>query len=106
MFSILKFPAKSSYKQIGTRPTLESQSLYALIKDVFEQVKSGGDQALKDLTLKFDKKALNNISYSQAEIDQQADLVPQALKDAIRLAYANIYTFHESQKLVEKRKKE
>lgn len=103
MFSILKFPAKSSYKQIGTRPTLESQSLDALIKDVFEQVKSGGDQALKDLTLKFDKKALNNISYSQAEIDQQADLVPQALKDAIRLAYANIYTFHESQKLVEKR---
>jgi len=103
MFSILKFPAKSTYKQIGTRPTLESHSLDALIKDVFEQVNSGGDQALRELTLKFEKKTLTNIAYSQSEIDKQAALVPQALKDAIQVAYSNIFTFHASQQLVEKR---
>jgi histidinol dehydrogenase len=103
MFSILKYPAQSSFKQIGTRPALDSQSLDATIKDVFEQVKSNGDQALRDLTLAFEKKNITQIAYSEAEISQQASLVPQELKDAIQVAYKNIYTFHESQKLVEKR---
>ena len=103
MFSILKYPAQSSFKQIGTRPALDSQSLDAIIKGVFEQVKSNGDQALRDLTLAFEKKNINQIAYSESEISQQASLVPQELKDAIQVAYKNIYTFHESQKLVEKR---
>jgi histidinol dehydrogenase len=103
MFSILKYPAQSSFKQIGTRPALDSQSLDATIKDVFEQVKSNGDQALRDLTLAFEKKNITQIAYSEAEISQQASLVPQELKDAIQVAYKNSYTFHESQKLVEKR---
>lgn len=103
MFSILKYPVQSSFKQIGTRPALDSQSLDAIIKDVFEQVKSNGDQALRDLTLAFEKKNINQIAYSESEISQQASLVPQELKDAIQVAYKNIYTFHESQKLVEKR---
>ncbi len=103
MFSILKYPVQSSFKQIGTRPALDSQSLDAIIKGVFEQVKSNGDQALRDLTLAFEKKNINQIAYSESEISQQASLVPQELKDAIQVAYKNIYTFHESQKLVEKR---
>jgi histidinol dehydrogenase len=103
MFSILKFPAQSSFKQIGTRPSLDSQSLDALIKDVFEQVKSGGDQALRDFTLKFEKKSVTDLAYSTEEISQKAALVPQELQEAIQVAYKNIFAFHESQKLVEKR---
>jgi histidinol dehydrogenase len=103
MFSILKFPAPSTFKQIGTRPTLDSHSLDALIKDVFDQVKANGDEALRDLTLKYENKQLTNIAYTQEEIDEQAKLVPQELQDAIQVAYRNIYVFHDSQKLVEKR---
>ncbi len=103
MYSILKFPAPSTFKQIGTRPTLDSHSLDALIKDVFDQVKANGDEALRDLTLKFENKQLTNIAYTQEEIDEQAKLVPQELQDAIQVAYQNIYVFHNSQKLVEKR---
>jgi histidinol dehydrogenase len=103
MYSILKFPAPSTFKQIGTRPTLDSHSLDALIKDVFDQVKANGDEALRDLTLKFENKQLTNIAYTQEEIDEQAKLVPQELQDAIQVAYQNIYVFHDSQKLVEKR---
>ncbi len=103
MYSILKFPAPSTFKQIGTRPTLDSHSLDALIKDVFDQVKANGDEALRDLTLKFENKQLTNIAYTQKEIDEQAKLVPQELQDAIQVAYQNIYVFHDSQKLVEKR---
>lgn len=103
MYSILKFPAQSSLKQIVTRPSLDSQSLDALIKDVFEQVKSGGDQALRDFTSKFEKKEITDLAYTSKEISEKAALVPQELQDAIQLAYKNIFAFHESQKLVEKR---
>ncbi len=103
MYSILKFPAPSTFKQIGTRPTLDSHSLDALIKDIFDQVKATGDEALRVLTLKFENKQLTNIAYTQKEIDEQAKLVPQELQDAIQVAYQNIYVFHNSQKLVEKR---
>ena len=103
MFSIIRFPSQSSFKQIGTRPSLDSHSLDALIKDVFEQVKSKGDQALRELTLAFENKNITHIAYSQSEINEHASLVPQELKDAIQVAYKNIYAFHESQKIVEKR---
>lgn len=103
MYSILKFPAQSSLKQIVTRPSLDSQSLDALIKDVFEQVKSGGDQALRDFTSKFEKKEITDLAYTSKEISEKAALVPQELQDAIQLAYKNIFAFHELQKLVEKR---
>jgi histidinol dehydrogenase len=103
MLSILKFPAPSTFKQIGTRPTLDSHSLDALIKDVFDQVKATGDEALRELTLKFENKQLTNIAYTQEEIEEQAKLVPQELQDAIQVAYQNIYVFHDSQKLIERR---
>lgn len=103
MYSISKFPAQSSFKQIVKRPSLDSQSLDALIKDVFEQVKSSGDQALRDFTLKFEKKNIADLAYTSKEIADKASLVPQELQDAIQVAYKNIYAFHDSQKLVEKR---
>jgi histidinol dehydrogenase len=103
MYSILKYPSKSSFKQISERPSLDSDSLDTLIKDVFEQVKLNGDEALKSLTLQFEKKNLAQLHYSQTEINNLAALVPKELKEAIQVAYNNIYKFHDSQKLVEKR---
>ncbi|WP_395768702.1 histidinol dehydrogenase [Aquirufa sp.] len=103
MFSILKYPSKSNYKLICERPSLDSDSLDTLIKDVFDQVKLTGDEALKSLTLQFDKKQLEQLQYTQREINELANLVPNELKEAIQVAYHNIYKFHDSQKLVEKR---
>jgi histidinol dehydrogenase len=103
MISILKFPSKSEFKSIATRPTIDSNSLDNLIKDVFEQIQSNGDQAIRDLTLKFENKVLDKISYTKEEIEKQSLLVPVELKDAIKVAYDNIYAFHESQILVEKK---
>ncbi len=100
MFSILKFPDKSTYKEIGTRPSIDSQSLDELIHSVFEQVKQKGDDALRALSLQFDKKQINEIAYTAEEISYQASLVPEELQKAIQVAYQNIFTFHASQQLV------
>lgn len=103
MFSILKFPAKSTYKQIGTRPSLDGKSLDSLIEDVFEKIRIGGDAALKALTLKFENKQIDALAYTAEEISAQAELVPESLKNAIQVAYDNIYAFHASQQIISKK---
>lgn len=103
MFSILKFPAKSTYKQIGTRPSLDGKSLDSLIEDVFEKIRIGGDAALKALTLQFEKKHIDAIAYTAEEINTQAELVLESLQNAIQVAYDNIYAFHASQQIISKK---
>ena len=97
MFSIIKFPDKTTYKSILTRPSLDGQSLDELIKSVFDQVKKDGDNALKALSLQFDKKEIDQLAYTTSEIESFARLVPEALQKAIQVAYENIYKFHASQ---------
>ena len=97
MFSIIKFPDKTTYKSILTRPSLDGQSLDELIKSVFDQVKKDGDNALKALSLQFDKKEIDQLTYTTSEIESFDRLVPEALQKAIQVAYENIYKFHASQ---------
>jgi len=46
---------------------------------------------------------LDEFQINQDEIIKAQSLVPQALQEAIQLAYRNIYTFHETQLMQEKR---
>ena len=103
MFDIIKFPARSTFAALCERPALESNSLDSLIEDIYAQVKSKGDQALIAYTKQFENRAITNLIYSNEEIDQLAAQTAPELQEAIRVAYANVYTFHQSQVLVEKR---
>lgn len=103
MFDIIKYPAPTLYANICERPSLESKSLDTLIEDVYQHVKIHGDQALIDYTKQFEQREISNIIYSALEIDNLAEQTNVELQDAIRVAYNNIFAFHESQVLVEKR---
>ncbi|MHA8102035.1 histidinol dehydrogenase [Aquirufa nivalisilvae] len=96
----IKYPSVDTFVQICQRPSLDAQSLDQIIEGIFTQVETQQDQALRDLTLKFEKREIQDILYSQQEISELADQVPASLKIAIQQAYANIHTFHESQQFV------
>ncbi|WP_413542174.1 histidinol dehydrogenase [Aquirufa nivalisilvae] len=96
----IKYPSVDTFVQICQRPSLDAQSLDQIIEGIFTQVETQQDQALRDLTLKFEKRVIQDILYSQQEISELADQVPASLKKAIQQAYANIHTFHESQQFV------
>lgn len=100
MFNQINYPSRSEYAAICQRPALEQGQLDALISDVFSQVKANGDQALFDLTAKYEQRAITSILYTAAEIEELAEQTDVELKKAINHAYANIYAFHEAQKLV------
>jgi histidinol dehydrogenase len=74
-----------------------------LIEEIFVRVKKHGDKALVDYTKEFEKRDISSITYSIAEIEQLASQTEPELQEAIQVAYANIYAFHQSQKLVENR---
>jgi histidinol dehydrogenase len=68
------------------------------VKQLLEQVRSGGDEAVKALEEKFDHAHLTSLRVSEAELDEAATHIDTALKTAIRLAKQNIETFHSAQR--------
>ncbi len=100
MIPFIKYPPIENFAEICQRPSLDAQSLDQIIADIYTQVGTSRDQALRDLTLKFEKREIQDILYSSAEINELANLVPESLKKAIQQAYANIHAFHESQQFV------
>jgi histidinol dehydrogenase len=100
MFNKIKYPLPSEYAALCQRPALDQSSLDALISDVFKQVGDKGDQALREYTAYFEKREIHAILYQPEEIAALAEQTSPSLQQAIDHAYANIYAFHEAQKLV------
>lgn len=70
----------------------------AAVKEIIQNVRSNGDQALREYTAKWDGVELGSIRVEQSEIDEAAfRFDPQLLED-LKEAAANIRNYHESQK--------
>jgi histidinol dehydrogenase len=77
---------------------LDVSQLNQTVASVLADVKQRGDEAVKGYELKFDHVDLPTLQVSKEEIDEAETLVSEELKEAIRLAHANIKTFHEAQR--------
>lgn len=91
-------PSVESWPQLCTRPQLELEFLTSAVRNIMQRVKKSGDQALRELTLQFDKIALNSLSVSEAEITEAEKSLSPELKSAIQVAAKNIQTFHQAQR--------
>ncbi len=71
------------------------------VNDIVNDVKTRGDEALFELTKKFDKADINAscVLVTKEEIDEAYKLVDPDLIDVIRKALVNIKAFHEKQLL-------
>lgn len=94
---IYENPNKEELQKILTRPILEQVDLNTIVEEVFDQVALNGDNALKQLTQKFDKAELENIEVTEQEINTASNQIDDSLKNAIKEAYKNIYLFHKKQ---------
>ena len=70
------------------------------VRDILENVRCNGDKALFELTLKFDKFALNadNIRVTEEEINEAYSNYDKELIGVMERAAANIRAYHEKQK--------
>jgi histidinol dehydrogenase len=91
-------PSRETWKQLIQRPQIELEFLESSIRNILNRVKKSGDQALRDLTLQFDKVSIDNLAISATEIAEAEKSLSSELKDAIRIAAANIEKFHKAQR--------
>ncbi len=70
------------------------------VKDIVEDVRIRGDEAVFEYTKKFDKAELSfeNLRVTDDEIKEAYDTADPALLDVIKKAIVNIKSFHEKQK--------
>ena len=97
---ILKYPPREDWDKIIARPVIDHSPLFESVKNILEDVRLNGDQAVAVYSAKFDKVVLNSYKVSPKEFEDAERLVSDDLKSAIRLAATNIETFHRSQQLV------
>ncbi|MDR0232542.1 MAG: histidinol dehydrogenase [Dysgonamonadaceae bacterium] len=95
---IVKYPQKSDWAQILTRPTFDNSALFEIVKDVLDDVRIRCDEAVKEYGLKFDKVELSDLQVSENEIIEAEKLISDELKSAILLAKGNIEKFHAAQR--------
>lgn len=91
-------PSKETWKELTQRPQLELGFLESSVRNILNRVKKSGDQAIRELTLQFDKVDVQDLEVTKEEMNQARKEVPDSLKNAIQTAARNITAFHSAQK--------
>jgi histidinol dehydrogenase len=95
---IINNPSKSEWPTLCERPQMELDYLEGAVTNVLNRVKKSGDEAIRELTLQFDKVDIEQLHVSSQEIEDAIALVSASLKSAILSASKNIEIFHLAQR--------
>lgn len=91
------FPTRAEWPKLLERPLLDVRQLETTVQGILDEVASRGDEALLELTERFDRVKLDQLQVREEEFTAAGQEVSPALKDAIQIAYKNIKRFHEAQ---------
>ncbi len=94
---VIKYPDKNNWEELAKRPVQSLEIIEQRVLPILEDVKNRGDEALIHYAQLFDGVALDNLLISKEEIKTAEKLISIELKNAIQLAYKNIFTFHQKQ---------
>ncbi len=90
-------PTKESWSALLERPTVTVEDIEVTVSEIFNEIKAKGDVAIAKYTNLFDGVELNSLTVSDAEIKTSEKLISEDLKEAIKIAKANIEKFHKAQ---------
>ena len=87
-------------QQLLKRPALDaSDTVTRTVATILDNVKTRGDDALREYSARFDKADVAALQVSAQEIDEAAGRLSASLKEAMAVAVSNIDTFHKAQQL-------
>lgn len=96
--NIIKYPARSEWKNLLSRPTLNTATLRDTVLQVLGDIRAKGDKAVIEYEDKFDKVKLSSLEVTEEEFAEAEKATDSTLKEAIGKALENIRKFHASQK--------
>jgi len=76
------------------RPADEQERSSGAVAAIIAEVRSGGDDALRSLTERFDRVTVDELRVPAAEIDAAAARVPAPLLEALEVAHRRIRDYH------------
>ena len=94
---VIKYPARTEWASLLTRPTFDSTSLFDTVQKILDEVHTSGDKAVMKFTKQFDKVELSQLEVTKEEMHEAELLVSSNLKQAIEMARRNIWKFHSEQ---------
>ncbi|MEM0165027.1 MAG: histidinol dehydrogenase, partial [Saccharolobus sp.] len=77
-----------------TRPNDFTKAI-PIVKEIMESIKEKDDEALYELTEKFDKVKIKNIKVSREELIEQSSKLDNTLRNSIDVIYEQLKAFHE-----------
>ncbi|KJG40447.1 histidinol dehydrogenase [Photobacterium angustum] len=91
--------SESQREKLLARPAVNNgANISAIVSDIISDVRERGDEALLELTEKFDGIRPASIKVSDTEIDDACARLSTEMKEALQQAFDNISTFHKAQK--------
>jgi hypothetical protein len=87
-------------RELLMRPAISaSESITRTVVEILDNVKSNGDNALREYSAKFDKTDVTALKVTAQEIADASARLGDDIKQAMAVAVKNIDTFHVAQKL-------
>jgi len=97
---IIHYPSRDEWGKLIARPAFDHSHLFETVKNILEDVNLNGDKAVAAYSKKYDQSDLVCFEVSPDEMEEAEATISTPLKEAIRIASANIETFHRSQQSV------
>ena len=94
---VIRNPKRKEWPEILRRPGQDVSDIENAVRSILQQVKFGGDPAVRQLTNEFDKVDVASSLIKRDEFDRACERVHPELRDAIKIAASNIEKFHASQ---------
>jgi len=100
---VFRNPDKNDWPLLLKRPLQDNLSLIPKVREILNDIRNRGDDALFEYTQRFDKVSLTKLEMEHDEIVAAAGKINDELRKAIHLAAGNIEKFHKSQKSITSR---
>lgn len=94
---IIANPTRTEWPALLARPVQEAGDIEQKVQPILNRVRSGGDGAIRELALQFDKVELGDLAFSTDALANAGSLLSEELKAAINQAYQNVKKFHAAQ---------
>ncbi len=94
-------PSPKRWAELAKRPLAQRSEIAPRVASIIEEVKQGGDAALRRITREIDGVELTSVELTASQIDSAETLLDESLKEAIALAASNISRFHAAQRPAE-----
>ena len=98
MIKTMKYTNMVELKNELSRSQFSHDDVNTIVKNILDDVKSRGDQALYDYNKKFDNVSLSSLQVTEKEIEDAFNRLDKELLDVIRYSHENIVRYHTKQK--------